>query len=115
MRGDTGRSIATTLWSVTALADGRLAYCSGDKTVKVWDLSKPDEQQCGDIEGHTSCVISVTALADERLASCSFDKTVKVWDLSKPDEQQCVATLKGIPTVWVSHGIDRWAAGFLLC
>ena len=34
------------MMSVTALADGRLASCSDDKTVKVWDLSKPDGQQC---------------------------------------------------------------------
>ncbi|UYM16856.1 F-box/WD repeat-containing protein [Endozoicomonas euniceicola] len=82
--------------SVTSLADGRLASGSRDKTVKVWDLSKPDGEQCVvTLEGHTRDVTSVTPLADGRLASASEDRTVKVWDLSKPDGQQCVATLKG--------------------
>ncbi|UYM16869.1 WD40 repeat domain-containing protein [Endozoicomonas euniceicola] len=82
--------------SVTPLADGRLASASADRTVKVWDLSKPDGKQCvATLKGHTLDVISVTPLADGRLASASADKTVKVWDLSKPDGKQCVATLKG--------------------
>ncbi|UYM16876.1 WD40 repeat domain-containing protein [Endozoicomonas euniceicola] len=82
--------------SVTPLADGRLASASADRTVKVWDLSKPDGKQCvATLKGHTLDVISVTPLADERLASASADRTVKVWNLSKPDGKQCVATLKG--------------------
>ncbi|UYM16866.1 WD40 repeat domain-containing protein [Endozoicomonas euniceicola] len=83
--------------SVTPLADGRLASASRDRTVKVWDLSKPDGKQCvATLSGqHTKAVTSVTQLADGRLASVSGGKTVKVWDLSKPHGKRCVKRLKG--------------------
>ncbi|UYM16877.1 WD40 repeat domain-containing protein [Endozoicomonas euniceicola] len=88
--------------SVTPLAYGRLASGSADRTVRVWDLSKPDGKQCVvTLEGHNNWVKSVTLLADGRLASGSFDKTVKVWDLSKPAGKECVATLEG-HTRWVT-------------
>ncbi|UYM16879.1 WD40 repeat domain-containing protein [Endozoicomonas euniceicola] len=90
------------IYSVTPLADGRLASGSLDRTIKVWDLSKPDGSQCvATLSRHTSWVNSVTSLADGRLASGSRDKTVKVWDLSKPDGSQCVATLSR-HTSWVN-------------
>ena len=39
--------------SVTTLADGRLASCSADRTVNVWDLSQPRGQQCvAKLRGH---------------------------------------------------------------
>ncbi|MES9986031.1 MAG: hypothetical protein ABW115_21755, partial [Candidatus Thiodiazotropha sp. 6PLUC6] len=82
--------------SVTELADGRLASCSWDRTVKVWNLNKPDREQCvATLIGHAGYVSSVTELAHGLLASGSDDNTVKVWDLSKPRGEQCVATLKG--------------------
>ncbi|UYM16875.1 F-box/WD repeat-containing protein [Endozoicomonas euniceicola] len=100
------------VYSVTPLADGRLASASWDKTIKVWDLSKPDGEQCvATLEGHTLYVNSVTPLADGRLASGSRDKTVKVWDLSKPGREQCVATLEG-HTNWVAS-VTSLANGWL--
>ena len=61
----------------------------------MWDLSKPDEQQCvATLSGHIRCVASVTALPDGRLASCSDDYTVRVWDLSKPEGQRCITVLE---------------------
>ncbi|WBA80140.1 F-box/WD40 repeat-containing protein [Endozoicomonas sp. GU-1] len=79
---------------VTVLADGRLASCagdyhevlsgdgSGDKSIKVWDLSMPDGQQCvATLNGHESWVNSVTQLPNGLLVSCSDDMDVKVWDL----------------------------------
>ena len=82
--------------SVTPLADGRLASCSDDRTIKIWDLSIPDGQQCvATLKGHTWVVKSVTQLPDGKLATASEDKTIKVWDLNKLDEEPCVATLNG--------------------
>ena len=87
--------------SVRALDDGRLASCSSDQTIKLWDLSMPDGEQCvKTLNEHTDTVYSVIQLPGGCLASCSDDMTVKVWDLNKPDEQQCLATLYG-HTHWV--------------
>ena len=80
------------VFSVTALPDGRLASSSVDKTVRVWDLSKPDGQQCvATLVGHTSGVNSVTELPDGRLVSCSFDNTVKVWDLNNTVKERSLS------------------------
>ncbi|KAJ8603222.1 hypothetical protein CTAYLR_003848 [Chrysophaeum taylorii] len=66
-------------------ADGapRLASCSWDRTVRVWDpVAGGDALRV--FEGHADCVIGVTAFVNAdgapRLASCSYDRTVRVWD-----------------------------------
>ncbi|UYM16874.1 WD40 repeat domain-containing protein [Endozoicomonas euniceicola] len=88
--------------SVTPLADGRLASGSSDRSIKVWDLSKPVGSQCvARLSRYTSRVTSVTSLADGRLASAYADGAIKVWDLSKPGWKQYVATLEGY-TLWLS-------------
>ena len=35
-----------TVWTVTALPDGRVVSGSYDKTLKVWDLNKPKGDEC---------------------------------------------------------------------
>ena len=84
------------IFSVIQLKDGRLVSASLDRTLKVWDLTKPEGQQCvATLEGHKFWICSVIQLKDGRLVSASRDKTLKVWDLNKPEDQQCVATLRG--------------------
>ncbi|RAP34167.1 hypothetical protein DID80_07575 [Candidatus Marinamargulisbacteria bacterium SCGC AAA071-K20] len=82
--------------SVTQLEDGRLVSASNDNTLKVWDLTQDQGQECvATLQGHTSLVRSVTQLEDGRLVSASFDSTLKVWDLTRAQGQECVATLEG--------------------
>lgn len=55
--------------SVIQLSDGRLASCSLDKTIRIWDLNKDkgndpkSDQQCVDVlTGHTKTVYSIIQL-----------------------------------------------------
>src|SRR5947207_10225248 len=59
----------------------RLASASGDKTVKIWDVSSGECLQT--LEGHSNWVNSVAFSHDStRLASGSLDNTVNIGDVS---------------------------------
>ena len=64
--------------SVCALPDGILASGSGDKSIKIWDISSGECIQT--LNGHTDCVSSVCVLPDGNLASGSY-KSIKIWDI----------------------------------
>jgi len=67
--------------SVVFSPDGtRLASCSHDSTVRLWDAHTGGA--IGDpMVGHTNWVNSVVFSPDGiRLASCSYDNTVRLWD-----------------------------------
>ena len=69
--------------SITALAalpDGRLASCSRDKTIRLWDVTSGVE--IGRLEGHCKSITALAALPDGRLASGSHDNTIRLWDVT---------------------------------
>nr|WP_306671603.1 hypothetical protein [Endozoicomonas sp. ONNA2] len=73
--------------TVTLLADGLLASRSDDMTIKVWDMSKPDGQQCvATLVGHYRAVHSIKLLPDGLLVSYSYDTTIKLWNIMSPNE-----------------------------
>uniref|UniRef100_A0A3Q2DWC4 SEH1-like (S. cerevisiae) n=1 Tax=Cyprinodon variegatus TaxID=28743 RepID=A0A3Q2DWC4_CYPVA len=62
----------------------RMATCSSDQSVKVWDKSENGEWQCtASWKTHSGSVWRVTWAHPEFgqvLASCSFDRTAAVWE-----------------------------------
>lgn len=69
--------------------DGKaVATASGDKTVKVWNIT---DSSLTVLEGHEQSVSTVAFSPDGRtLASASEDDTVKLWDLSTNTERRTI-------------------------
>ncbi|KAL5467666.1 hypothetical protein EMCRGX_G031929 [Ephydatia muelleri] len=69
----------------------RMATCSSDQNVKVWDLSEGGQWRCtASWKTHSGPVWRVTWAHPEFgqvLATCSFDRTVAVWE-EQVDEQE---------------------------
>jgi len=62
----------------------RLATCSSDQRIKVWDLDGQNKWQCSsEWKAHTGSVWKIKWAHPEFgqiLASCSFDRTVRIWE-----------------------------------
>ncbi|MEH2171168.1 MAG: trypsin-like peptidase domain-containing protein [Nostoc sp.] len=84
--------IEGSVYSVAISPDGKtLASGSGDKTIKIWNLSTG--KVINTLKGHSSWIKSVAISPDGRtLASGSGDKTIKIWNLSTG---KLINTLKG--------------------
>ena len=61
------------------LPDGRLASCSWDRTIRLWDVKTGAESAL--LEGHSDGVFALCVLPDGRLASGSLDNTIRLWDV----------------------------------
>ncbi|MDD7805984.1 MAG: hypothetical protein PUP46_10610 [Endozoicomonas sp. (ex Botrylloides leachii)] len=108
LKGHTGSVNA-----VIACSKGLLVSCSSDKTLKLWDPTKPKGKQCiATLEGHTDSVNAVIAWSNGLLVSCSSDKTLKLWDPTKPKGKQCIATLEGHTDS--VNAVIAWSNGLLL-
>ncbi len=70
--------------SVIQMPNGWLASSTNDKTIKLWNLDKPDGQQRIGILQHNSSIGLLAALSYNRLFFISREGIVKVWDLNQP-------------------------------
>lgn len=94
--GELERTIRAHTRAVTGLdfaASGRLASCSGDLSIKVWD-SANDYANIRTLIGHEHTVSAVKFVPpqDSLLLSASRDKTVRVWQV---DSGYCLRVIKG--------------------
>ena len=71
--------------------------CSGDNTLKLWNVNNENNPNIKTYEGHTNAVICAKILftdyqkTDGTIYSCSYDKTMKVWDLISTN---CIKTIQ---------------------
>ena len=69
------------IWKVIPLRNNRIASCSGDKTIKIWNSNHP-YNLIKTLNGHTGWVTSIIQLKDKDiLISGSDDKTLRKWNL----------------------------------
>jgi WD40 repeat protein len=88
------------VWDLVQMSDKILASSSGDKTVRIWDLSK---NTCNFIlTGHTDWVYGLKQITWSILASGSDDKTIKLWNTSSG---QLIRTLTG-HTNWIRWSVE---------
>ncbi|MEH1977938.1 MAG: ribosome assembly protein 4, partial [Nostoc sp.] len=91
------------VYSVGFSPDGKtLASGSGDKTIKLWDVSTGKAIKT--LTGHSSLVNSVGFSPDGKtLASGSYDNTIKLWDVSTG---KAIKTLTGHSSGVISVGFS---------
>jgi len=87
------------VWAVALSPDGSLlAFASGDKIVRLWDLTTSQEVQT--LQGHTSFVRAVVFSHDgSLLTSTSGDKTVRLWNPADGKEIQKLKILQEVRNI----------------
>jgi WD40 repeat protein/transcriptional regulator with XRE-family HTH domain len=90
-----------TVFSLAFNAQGLLASCSGDTTVKLWQVgSRGEDGRCLDtLQGHTNTVWKVSFGPNDLLASGGQEGMVKLWGISKDEGGRCLRTLHGYSRV----------------
>ena len=83
----------------------RLATCSADWTIRIWDLTGTDQPRV--LTGHDKRVRAVAWAPDgRRLASCSDDRTVRVWGSADDDQGEVIGVHRdGVTSLaWLPYG-----------
>lgn len=79
----------------------RMATCSSDQSVKIWDLNEDGEWVCtASWKTHCGSVWKVTWAHPEFgqiIATCSFDRTAAIWEESVSDSGH------GIHSTWIKR------------
>ena len=91
--------------SLCLTKDKRLASCSSDKTIKIFDLTS---FECDlTLTGHKGGINHVSSLENGNLISSSADMTIKLWEISK-ESFKCLNTFKGhTEAVWRSIQLSK--------
>ena len=80
--------------SLLLLKDGRLAACSRDETIKIYNLQSFSCEMT--LEGHSKGVSYISQLKRGKIVSCSWDKSIKVWEI-KDKTYSCEFTIDNAP------------------
>lgn len=92
------REHAESVYILLILQDGRLASCSWDKTIKIFDIK--NNFHCDITIEHSESVNSICQLENGKLVSCSWDKTIKIFTLSN-SSFHCDYTIQKAHSEWI--------------
>ena len=99
--------------SLLQLFDGRLASCSNDKTIKIYNMK--NNYHCDiTITGHTECITYIDQLNDGKLLSCSYDQSIKIWTLFTTSFK-CDYTIENAHNGWINKVISLTNNRFASC
>ena len=94
----------SSIHSLLLLSDGRLASCSQDKTIKIYNIN--NNYHCDiTLEGHTNGVNYISELDNNKLISCSDDRSIKIWSISQ-SSYQCDYTIYNAHNGWIHKVIS---------
>ena len=72
---------------ILLLSDGRLASCSYDSTIKIFNINNNYHCDITINTGHTERLNSICYTKNNKLVSCSEDKSIKIWKIFKATYQ----------------------------
>ena len=72
------------VYTLIVLSDGRLASCSWDFSIKIYNSSNYDCELTIE-NAHKDYVNSITELPDGKLVSCSSDTSISIWSLGQKE------------------------------
>lgn len=85
--------------SILKLQDGRIASCSSDKTIKIFN---PQNYKCElTLTGHQETIYYISQLENGNLVSCSEDQTIKIWSITE-DTFLCLHTIEDAHREWIN-------------
>src|SRR5262249_25184408 len=79
---------------------GTLAWGSGDRTVRLWDLAKRKTRRT--LKGHSDFVTALRFLGPSTLLTCSHDRTVRLWEVRTGKKQRLFRTGESMISVAVA-------------
>lgn len=90
--------------SVLILSDGRLASCSHDKTIKIYNMNNNYKCDITINTEHTDCVANISQLENGKLVSCS-GRALKIWSIYE-SSYKCECTIYEAHNKWINEVIS---------
>jgi hypothetical protein len=88
------------IYHIHAIDDYRLATCSKDQTIRIWNLCNGECETI--LTGHFGKIRRIVSLSKNLIASTSDDKTIKIWNINT---YECEHTLNN-ESIALSVGIS---------
>ena len=85
--------------SLLILKDGRLASCSYDSKIKIFNIKNDFHCDITIQTGHTKCISYISQLNNSKLLSCSF-KVINIWSITN-SSYQCDYTFFDAHLNWI--------------
>lgn len=81
---------------LAALNESTLVSCSGDATLRIWDVTA---KTCRKVFHHEDYIYGLTKVDENKIVSGSRDRSIRIWDVSYEKEIGKLSTKEGIAHV----------------